>query len=83
MAAVYTTVPTWKEAMSAPALRDLLWASMVETVKVGQQLALEIINYNHALNSFSIAVVETTTFPTLASINLVVLTPTTYVLVSS
>ena len=36
MAAVYTTVPTWKEAISAPALRDLLWISMVEAVKVSQ-----------------------------------------------
>ena len=35
MEVVYTTVPTWKEAISAPALRDLLWVLMAETVKVG------------------------------------------------
>ena len=53
MEAVYTTALTWKEAIDAPALRDLLWVSMVETVKVSLLAQGLIRNLNiFLLNGF-------------------------------
>ena len=47
MEAVYITVRTWMEAIHVPALRDLLWVSMVENVMVSQlsQGLITIINF--------------------------------------